>query len=744
MQKLEELTAIFKGERFRFENSDGDVIIGNAKLIEDGKQARGNFTIKGAAEIDELQELQTYRFYGKWSKYTNQRTGIEERQFHFQTFVQSKPHGRSGIVNYLHQAGVGNGIGWKRAGAIWDKFGGDAIRTLKEEPEVIAAAIRGLSVEEATRASEWLKEREHLENCTMEITDLLNGRGFPKKLARTVIKKWGNEAKDKITKNPYRLLQFEQVGFKRCDSLYLDLGNNPNRLRRQAFCVWHSIHSDNSGHTWFPLSWVVNRLNQLVGSSRPARAIKMAKRLKLIDSCRVNEGAIVDEGGKIWLAEQSNAANELAIGKSLASISNETILWPSPDEIENIDDHQREQLNKAIAGPVGILGGGPGTGKTFTAANLIKAVAKKVGYENIAVAAPTGKAAVRITEVMDGYGIPIVARTWHSLLMHAGQAWHYKVLIGDETSMNDTDLMAAVLRARSVGCHVLLIGDINQLPPVGHGAPLRDMIQARLPYGELTEIKRNSGGIVETCQAIREGSKLPNDSGNLIWKTVSVDNQINVALETCLMAGQAGFDPIWDCQTLVAVNEKSPLARKAMNQILQRELNEDGETNEKNKSGWRVGDKVICLKNGRFKLADESEADDDNEDGEAYVANGELAKVIEVEAKRAIVEVISPKRTVIVPSGANWDLGYAISCHKSQGSEWPVVIVMLDEYPGAKMVCSREWLYTAISRAKEKCFLIGKKQVAESMRRRTAIDKRKTFLRERIELERAKMEVVEL
>ena len=184
----------------------------------------------------------------------------------------------------------------------------------------------------------------------------------------------------------------------------------------------------------------------------------MAKRLKLIDSCRVNEGAIVDEGGKIWLAEQSNAANELAIGKSLASISNETILWPSPDEIENIDDHQREQLAKAITGPVGILGGGPGTGKTFTAANLIKVVAKKVGYENIAVGAPTGKAAVRITEVMDGYGIPIVARTWHSLLMHAGQAWPYKVLIGDETSMNDTDLMAAVLRARAVGCHVLLIG----------------------------------------------------------------------------------------------------------------------------------------------------------------------------------------------------------------------------------------------------------------------------------------------
>ena len=748
--QLQELSAIFDSERFRFENADGDVVIGEAKLVNGSMPANGDpwITIKGKADLDELRRHQTYRFYGRFVDYTNRRSGVTEKQFAFNTFVEAEPHGREGIVAYLKRAGEGNNIGQATAKKIYDLFGAESVKILREDPQRVADKIKRLTLVQCEAASEWLTARAKIEDCTIELTNLLHGRGFPKTLARSAMKKWGNKANETIRRNPYCLIQFDNVGFKRCDQLYLSLGYDPAKLRRQAFCIWHSIASSHDGHTWFPVNFAINQLSREVGSKvRPAAAIKMARRLKLLTVGRESNGAIVETGGNVWLAEYQKEKSELIVGELVAwaTIESGQSLWPNIDDIENIDEHQREALSNAISGgPIGILGGGPGTGKTFTGANLIKAIAKKIGYGSIAVGAPTGKAAVRITEVMDGYGIPIRARTWHSMLMQAAcEPWTYKVLIGDETSMNDSDLMAMILKARSVGCHVLLIGDINQLPPVGHGAPLRDMIAARVPYGELTEIKRNSGGIVETCAAIRKGeSWIP--KGNL-----QIRSENKTAMDTLAYtlneARLDGLDVVWDCQVLTAVNEKSPVSRSVLNRFLQEELNGDGQT--KKNSKFRVHDKVVNLKNSFFPIVlseSDSEEIETNDSNEAYVANGELAKVLEVHEKFCVVEVQSPKRTIRIPVGSGWDLGYALSCHKSQGSEWPVVIVMIDDYPGAKMVCDRSWIYTAISRAKDKCILIGKKSVAGSMCRRNKIQQRKTFLRERIELERVKMELVKL
>jgi ATP-dependent exoDNAse (exonuclease V) alpha subunit len=185
---------------------------------------------------------------------------------------------------------------------------------------------------------------------------------------------------------------------------------------------------------------------------------------------------------------------------------------------------------------------------------------------------------------------------------------------------------------------------------------------------------------------------------------------------------------------------------------------------------FRVGDKIVCLKNGRYKALEYDAANPDadvNDRDEVYVANGELARVLDVEPGSTTARLENPTRVVRIPrgggensqaegdggeqaaesgagAGCNWDLGYCLSVHKSQGSEWPVVITMLDDYPGARMVCSREFLYTAISRAKDSQYLIGRKATADAMCARPAIWKRKTFLRERILLERAKMELAEL
>ena len=768
---------------------------------ESGLFGKQMFSIKGQANLDELENQQTYRFVGRWTEYTNKRTGITERQFHFQTFVQAAPHGRAGIVTYLRKAGEGNGIGNARANQLWEKFGPEAVRILRESPEVAAAAIKGLDKEKAISASLWLKERQLLENCWIGLSDLLNGRGFPRAIIRKIIQKWGNKGERIIRRDPYRLMNFRGCGFKRCDALFLELGHNPAKLRRQAFSVWYSMASNNDGHTWFSTDYVVKALTAQVGISgvRPAAAIQLAKRIGrlsldrpgAVSVSREENGAIVESGGKVWLAEGRKAWNEDRIAKlvrnqieyheRLSGMNGESF-WPDACQIPGIDRHQSETLEQALRGPIAILGGSPGTGKTFCAAAIVKCLARTVGLDNIIIGAPTGKAAVRVTEALNSYGLPLKAKTWHSLLgvgksdsesgtwgfrHNEENPWQAKLVIGDEMSMMDTDLMCSVFRAIPIGCRFLMVGDINQLPPVGHGAPLRDLIGAGIPCGQLTEIKRNSGGIVEACAAIRDSQPWlgGSDWDNLRHFEQRVpEKQLELMVESVREAKRQGLDPVWDCQVLVAVNDKSPLARKAVNKLLQGELNPQPIVKG---CVFRLNDKVINLKNGYFKSYFNGMQDSINEsirtdEGEVYVANGEQGRVVSIEDRSMIVALTSPTRQIFVPlgkveessdddstsektgTGSSFDLAYAISVHKSQGSEWPWVVVLLDNYPGARMICSREWIYTAISRAKQQCHLIGQASVARSMCGRTAIDKRKTFLRELVQLRQVENQLVHL
>ena len=415
-----------------------------------------------------------------------------------------------------------------------------------------------------------------------------------------------------------------------------------------------------------------------------------------------------------------------------------------------VTPHQQEQLDRAMASRIGILTGSPGTGKTFTAASLIKSIVSKHGEPSIAICAPTGKAAVRITEAMQGLGIAIVARTIHSLLkVESGgdDGWWfrygssnrlpYKFIIVDESSMIDTGLMASLLSACRPDGHVLFIGDVNQLPPVGHGAPLRDMIAAGMPCGELREIIRNDGGIVQACADIRDGVKF-SYGGNL--ESIKTADHI---LETCHAIKRESkdrcLDPVWDIQVLVPINRRSEVSRKKLNGVLQQDLN-DGNPGD---SLW-VGDKVVNTRNGWFMPTRETAKDvATNATGHVYVANGEIGRMIEAKPKYFVAKMSNPDRTVRVPlwehaasdeeeGGGRWDLAYALSVHKSQGSEWPVVIVILDDSMAAKRVCSREWLYTAISRATQHCILIGDPRIAEEICRRPALGERKTFLKELI------------
>lgn len=765
-----EIRATYLRERFRFDNADGDVIIGAAWANSD---INAEISIKGQADADELQADQTYRFYGRWTEYKNKRSGKTEKQFAFDSFVRDTPATREGVIAYLKQIGqeLGVGFGHVRAAKCWEVFGSDAVAKLRTEPQEVAETLRRAKLPVPNDGMEKLTaklvEEQRLESCMLDVIGLLAGRGFRKSTARLAVRKWGNRASAAIRRCAYRLMAFDGAGFKLTDKLYLDLGGKPDSLIRQGLCCWHACASDSDGHTWFYERDVLLKVKAALGDGSKLdfdRALKFAKRIGAINILRTNgpQGPVSDAGNIRWICVGKNGEHEGQVASQVVALSAATRLWPAVEQVTGITEHQRGELAKALAGPVGILGGGPGTGKTFAVAKLAAVLLKQFGDGAVWIGAPTGKAAVRVTENLAGHGLSLRARTWHSLLALLAATkqptFPARVLIGDESSMNDSDLTAAVLRATAMGTQVLLVGDVNQLPPVGHGAPLRDLIAAGLPYGELSEIMRNSGGIVEACKEIRHGRRWePADNLQLIEER-EPQRQIARMVETLHGAGFDSREKIWAAQVVVPVNKKSPLARVELNKLLQAELNPAPGIAG---SAFRVGDKIVNTKNGKFFAIGSSGEDEaaPDERGEVYVANGELGEVIDVAEKSFVVQLRAPDRLIRVPrgkveretekpseeggeeattnTGCSWDLGYALSVHKSQGSEWSLVLVMVDGYAGARRVASREFYYTAISRAKQRCVLIGERSVIDAGCKMVAIGKRKTLLRERTYLLRA-------
>lgn len=440
-----------------------------------------------------------------------------------------------------------------------------------------------------------------------------------------------------------------------------------------------------------------------------------------------------DKDGVVAL--QPHAEAERLIARHAA-----TLLKAGPGILATVGDldvseHQREALAKLGGSRLCLLTGGPGTGKTHVIGRLVKAL----GNGRVALAAPTGKAAVRITESLRAAGCVITepARTLHSRLGIQPPADDEEVgtfgdtIIGeplvvvDEVSMCDVELMARLLVAVPSTSTILLVGDTGQLPPVGPGSPLRDLVAAGVPRAHLTETRRNGGRIVEACKALAAGEPvdwmgLPpatatNQTENLAFWSATDPVSVDLALTDFLTmhCEPMGFDPIRDVQVLCATNA----TRKRLNGTLQRLLN-PGDS-----SGWNPGDKVICLKNGELSGK--------------RVANGDTGTVLAVKDDKATVLLTCPDREVVcrVPnqsdeSGEGEDgtwmaLAYAITGHKSQGSEYPCVVLVADQ---RNQVTSREWVYTAISRAKRLCVIVGKADLLDAWCRKVVLPLRRTKL----------------
>jgi len=772
--KNTELIGVFLGADYVFDNGpDRRCIVGSVRLLD-----KSIVTVRGYANESEMSDNVTYRFYGHNRHHPKYGT-----QFNFNSFVEEDPVDEESVIAYLEtcRKPERGSITKRVALALFEAFGVSAIDRLKADPVGVSAVVKQWDAAKASLAAQYLTSQAGTQRCKLDLITLLNGRGFPKKTIDRAIREWGAAAAKVVRQDPYKLTELAGIGFKGADKLYCDLARQDAKsdeeyqvalaaIHRQGLCAAYAVSQESrqSGSTWLPLGFAKAAVMANVSRihATPDKAIDWA----------VGEGKLVVRDG--FCAVSRMAFHELEIAEFVTG-SEPGNEWPEIDLIESMAAKDKPLSHHQIGAilvatnhdRVGCLQGSPGVGKTTCIASIVKAVIARFGRDSIAVCAPTGKAAVRVAQSMQANGVDLPASTIHRLLQvegEGGDGWSfhfneqnplpYRFIVTDEASMIDCTLLASLLRACTPSTHVLFVGDTGQLAPVGHGRPFFDLQQC-VPTGKLTEIRRNSGRIVQACAEIRDRNsitfspKLDLDCDvpeNLILIQCSDEDQPQI-LEQLIAKIDTQFmipnhlSVIDDLQILTGKNDGSPVARKPLNKMLQQVLNPDGERIQGNP--FRVNDKIVDLKNGKYP-----DAEDQNE--EHFVANGELGKAKDITPGRMVVEVAEPKRSILIchapvqenESGiddsentargavGDWDLGFCLSVHRSQGSQWPFVIVMADS-KGA-MVQSRQWLYTAISRAEIATFIIGQKQVVNQMLKRDGISGRKTFLTERIRHQR--------
>lgn len=756
-----EVSGVLVQVRQRWDNHDGTLaVLADASRDKDLTE---RFVVRGVVEGHaELVPNSTYQFLGQWREH--ERYGW---QFVFDAALLQTPDDPDGLTHYLSRHA--DRVGMVTAARLVAAYGRDAVRVLLDDPG--RAVADGLLGEESARAASASLRNVYsdpgLREAHLQLFALMRGHGFYARAMRAALKLWRASAPAQVRRDPFLLMTngLPGCGFLKCDRLYRSLGHNPRRLKRQALAAWHALTSLD-GDTWIDVEAALRAVRSQIGSTEPReqRACALLCRARLAE-------CVTDAQGRVWIAERHKARSERACARHVGRLSQATPCWPDAGSLgldPAADAHQIEQLKIALAAPLTMLTGSPGTGKTHVAALVLRALVEQYGSSRVAVCAPTGKAAVRITQKIADAGVTgLKATTIHSLLGVTSTGFahdedhqlpHSHVVL-DEGSMPDVDIMASLLEALTSRTNLLIVGDENQLPPVGHGAFLRDLIAAGRPRGHLSEIRRNAGLIVRACHRIKDGKtpKLPGDldawlkdeTENLIrlgWpKSDGPADRMKVTrgrlddLYAWLVphANGRGWDLIDDVQVICARNA----TRQALNAHLQARLNAAGAKAEV--GGWRVGDKVICLQNG-FVL------DAHRRNGEkVYCCNGDLGRVKEFRGKHAVVKLGAPARMVLVPLtrkaeeeqaraagdddagdvSGRWDLAYAVTCHKYQGSEVQAALVLVE---GAGKLGSREWIYTAISRARSLCVLLGDEQDVRRYVANVTLKCRKTFLEQRL------------
>ena len=721
---------IFRNEEngytvFQFHNENGEVT------------CVGKFPYIGDGEFLELEgEYVMHPSYGLQLQVTGHKV--------------KEPEDRESIERYLGSGAV-KGIGPALAGKIVAKFGEDTFRIMEEEPERLAE-IKGISERKAREICVQVEEKKDLRQAMI----YLQKYGISTNLAVRIYQKYGLGIYSILEENPYRLADdIEGVGFKTADEIAFRIGiHTDSDFRIQSGIFYTLLQSVQEGHVYLEekvLSAKAAQLLEVEITDIEKYLMDLAMEKKVV--LKQDEEQVRVYPAKYYYMEMNTARmlKELNIRyEEDDSLIRKRIEKLEKQNESTLDERQREAVAEAVKNGIFILTGGPGTGKTTTINAMIRYFLSE-GMD-IRLAAPTGRAAKRMTETT-GYE----AQTIHRLLEVSGNPeetgkggfgrnqenpLETDVVIIDEMSMVDLPLMHALLSAVIPGTRLILVGDINQLPSVGPGKVLKDLIDSEVfPVMMLTRIFRQAqeSDIVVNAHRINAGLevRLDNKSRDFFFlKRQDADVIISVILTLIQKKLPRYVDAKMTDIQVLAPMKKGLLGVERLNRILQQYLNPPSPKKQEKEYGekiFRVGDKVMQTKNNyqlEWEIATKYGLVVDKGIG---VFNGDIGIVTAIHTYDETVEVeFDEKRKVKYPFKLldELELAYAVTIHKSQGSEYPAVIIPL--LSGPKQLYCRNLLYTAVTRAKKCVTLVGSDTVFQEMIRNVEEQKRNTSLSERI------------
>ena len=725
-----------------FRNEDNGYTVMVMKGTEDDSELTcvGTFpALTQGASIEAVGNYTTHPVYG--------------RQFQISSYTEKMPEDALAMERYLGSGAI-KGIGAALAARIVRRFGDDTMRIVEEEPERLAE-IKGISEKKAMEIAEQMTEKADMRRAMI----FLQKYGISLNLGARIYQKYGQTVYSVLQENPYRLAEdISGVGFKIADEIASRIGiHTDSDYRIRSGMLYTLLQASGEGHTYLPKEELFFRASQLLGvdpSYMEKHLMDMVVDRKLIVK-ETEEGAVVYPA-RFYYLELNTARmlcelnilcpeDEQMMAKRIARIEKETDT--------ELDEMQKQAIMAAARHGLFILTGGPGTGKTTTI-NAIIRYFEEEGAE-LRLAAPTGRAAKRMTEAT-GYE----AQTIHRLLElnglpegeQEGRTVHFDrnsenpleadVIIIDEMSMVDIALMHSLLLAVTAGTRLILVGDENQLPSVGPGNVLRDIIRSRcFSVVELKKIFRQASesDIVVNAHKINHGEQVTinNKSRDFFFlKRYDADIIIRVviALIQEKLPRYVEAKP-YEIQVLTPMR-KGLLGVERLNQILQRYLNPpDDKKNEKEigQRLFREGDKVMQVKNnyqleweilGRYKIP---------VDKGVGVFNGDTGIMEEINefAETATVQFEDGRRAEYsFKQLEELELAYAVTIHKSQGSEYPAVILPL--LSGPRMLMNRNLLYTAVTRARKCVTVVGSENTFAEMIRNEKQQQRYSSLDRRI------------
>lgn len=712
--------------------------------------------LKGVKDEDELTCVGTFPVITQGASIEAEGSFIQHpvygKQFQAVRLTEKMPEDAMAMERYLGSGAI-KGIGAALAGRIVRHFGADTLRIVEEEPERLAE-IKGISEKKAHEIAIQIAEKSEMRKVMM----FLQKYGISLNLGAKIYQKYGDSVYSVLQENPYRLADdISGVGFKIADEIAYRIGiHTDSDYRIKSGLAYTLLQAGGEGHVYLPREELFRRAEQLLGVD----ASYMEK--YLVDLSMERKIIQKEENGQVFVYPAQYYYLELNTARMLRELDidcpeDEHIVERRISQIQKetgtvLDEMQKKAVKEAAGHGLLVLTGGPGTGKTTTI-NAIIRFFESEGAE-LRLAAPTGRAAKRMTEAT-GYE----AQTIHRMLEltgmpeddREGQPVHFErnaenpleadVIIIDEMSMVDIHLMHSLLMAVTAGTRLILVGDENQLPSVGPGNVLRDIIRSgQFPVVELTKIFRQASesDIVVNAHKINRGEQVEinNKSRDFFFlKRYDADIIIRVviALIQEKLPKYVEAKP-FEIQVLTPMR-KGLLGVERLNQILQRYLNPPDPSKKEKEIGqglFREGDKVMQIRNnyqlewevrGRYGIPVDKGVGVFNGDTGIIRTINEFAELAEVEFEDGRYAQYTFKQL------DELELAYAVTIHKSQGSEYPAVIIPI--LSGPRMLMNRNLLYTAVTRARKCVTVVGSEETFREMinnekqqRRYSSLDKR--------------------